>query len=184
MSKLRLSIATASILLVCAAGYCAAQVGATQAAGTEAGASAATGAADAATLDALLSTIRSNRKALVAVNLHLTDEEAAAFWPVYDRYAGEINAVGDRLASVITAYVRSFPDVSDDEAMQLLDDYLKAEADRVAVRRSYVGEFAKTVPGRKLARLYQIENKMDAVIRYDLAATIPVVDEKTGAPPK
>ena len=33
-------------------------------------------------------------------------------------------------------------------------------------------------PGRKLARLYQIENKMDAVIRYDLASTIPVIDEE------
>jgi len=33
-----------------------------------------------------------------------------------------------------------------------------------------------------VARFYQIENKMDAVLRYDLAATIPVVDEKRGAP--
>jgi hypothetical protein len=38
------------------------------------------------------------------------------------------------------------------------------------------------LPGRKVARFYQIENKMDAVIRYDLAATIPVIDEKGDAP--
>ena len=29
-----------------------------------------------------------------------------------------------------------------------------------------------------VARFYQIENKMDAVLRYELAAAIPVVDEK------
>ena len=29
----------------------------------------------------------------------------------------------------------------------------------------------------KVARFYQIENKIDAVVRYDLAATIPVVEE-------
>ena len=52
------------------------------------------------------------------------------------------------------------------------------------MRRAYVPEFAAILPGRKVARLYQIENKMDAVIRYDLAATIPVIEEQPGAPVK
>ncbi len=47
-----------------------------------------------------------------------------------------------------------------------------------------VDEFAKALPGRKVARFYQIENKMDAVIRYNLAATIPVVEEERGVPAK
>jgi hypothetical protein len=151
-----------------------------------AGAPAATesGAADTATLDALVSSIRSNRKALVAVNLGLTDVEAAAFWPAYDRYAGEIAAVGDRLTKIIGEYSAAFPDLSDDEAMKLIEDYLAVEADRVAVKRSYLAEFAKLLPGRKVARLYQIENKMDAVIRYDLAAAIPVVEGKSSPAPE
>ena len=33
------------------------------------------------------------------------------------------------------------------------------------------------------ARFYQVDNKMDAVIRYDLAAAIPVVEEESGALP-
>jgi len=37
------------------------------------------------------------------------------------------------------------------------------------------------VPGRKLVRFYQIENKMDAVLRYELAAEIPVVEEKASS---
>jgi hypothetical protein len=35
-----------------------------------------------------------------------------------------------------------------------------------------------------VARFYQIENKMDAILRYDLAATIPVIDEKHDSPAK
>jgi hypothetical protein len=65
-----------------------------------------------------------------------------------------------------------------------VDDYLTIEADRVRVKRAYVDEFAKALPGRKLARFYQIENRMDAVIRYDLAATIPLVEGESGAPAK
>ena len=52
----------------------------------------------------LLNAIRANRKALVAVNLKLTDDEAAKFWPVYDRYQKDLNAIGDRLLGVIQDY--------------------------------------------------------------------------------
>ena len=104
-------------------------------------------------------------------------DEAAKFWPVYDRYQKEINVVGDRLVGVIQDYSANFSNLSDDKATKLVDDYLTVEADRVKVKRAYVEEFGKALPGRKVARFYQIENKMDAVIRYDLAATIPVVEE-------
>jgi regulator of sigma D len=135
----------------------------------------------AASMDALVSAIRANRKALVAVNLELTDREAAGFWTVYDRYQQEINAIGDRLVDVIRDYSESFDTLTDDKAMKLIEAYLAVEVDRVAVRRNYLDAFSRTLPGRKLARLYQIENKMDAVLRYELAAAIPVVEEKSGA---
>ena len=62
-----------------------------------------------------------------------------------------------------------------EKAKSIADQYLTEEADRAKLRRTYLDEFAKALPGRKVARFYQIENKMDAVIRYDLAASIPVV---------
>jgi len=138
------------------------------------------GATPEANLPVLLDAIRANRKALVAVNLNLSPEEATRFWPVYDRYQQEMNAVGDRMAALVQDYIANYRDLSNDKALQLMTDYLAAEADRVKVRRSYIDEFAKVVPGRTVARFYQIENKMDAVIRYELASTIPVVDETSG----
>ncbi len=168
MSKLRLALAAVLALGLSAAALRAAEPPA--------------GAAEEASLDALRSAIQSNRKALVAANLGLTDGEAAGFWPVYDRYAKEIAALADRRVAVIQDYIASFHDLSDDKAMKLVSDYLAIEADRVAVKRAYVDQFAESLPGRKLARFYQIENKMDAVIRYDLAATIPVVEERAPNP--
>ncbi|HME72355.1 MAG TPA: hypothetical protein VKM54_21180 [Myxococcota bacterium] len=170
MSKIRLLLAAAVILGLSAAVLYAAQP--------------PTGQGAEANLDVLVDAIRSNRQALVAANLNLTDEEASKFWPIYERYQKEINAIGDRLIGVIQDYTTNFSDLSNDKAMKLVDDYLAVEADRVKVKRAYVDEFAKALPGRKVARFYQIENKMDAVIRYDLAATIPVVEEERGVPAK
>jgi hypothetical protein len=135
-------------------------------------------------LDILRDTIRANRKALIAVNLALTDEEAAKFWPLYERYQKEISVVGDRMTALVEDYITHFRDLSNEKAMQLAADYLAAEADRLQVRRAYLGEFGKILPGRTVARFYQIENKMDAVLRYDLAGTIPVVESASGAPRK
>lgn len=132
-------------------------------------------------LSVLLDAIRANRKAMVAINLQLTDDEAAKFWPVYDRYQKENNAVGDRLVALIADYTASFGNMSDDKAMKLVGEYLDIQADQVKVRQSYVDQFAKVLPGRKVARFYQIENKMDAVIRYNLASTIPVIEASDAA---
>jgi hypothetical protein len=145
-----------------------------------------TGAADAPQAEQaiLLDTIRANRKALVAVNLELSPEEAEKFWPLYDRYQNEISAIGNRVFAIVADYTESFRDLSNDKALQLMESYLAAEAERLQVRRAYLGEFSKVLPGRTVARFYQVENKMDAVLRYDLAATIPVVDEKRGTPAK
>lgn len=140
--------------------------------------------AERASVEALVNAIRANRKALVAANLRLTDDEAGKFWPVYDRYQAAIAKIGDRFVAVIEDYSASFPELSDEKATRLVNDYMDVEADRVAVRRSYVQEFLGALPGRKVARLYQIENKMDALIRYDLAATIPVVEQDAAAPAK
>lgn len=130
----------------------------------------------------LLETIRSNRKAMVAVNLALGPEEAARFWPLYERYQGELDAIGDRVARILEDYIASFRDLSDEKALQLMEAYLAAETERVKVRSAYLPEFAKVLAGRTAVRFYQIENKMDAVLRYDLAATIPVVEEGSEAP--
>jgi hypothetical protein len=40
-----------------------------------------------------------------------------------------------------------------------------------------VKQFAKVLPGTKVARFYQIENKLDAVVRYEMAGQIPLVKQ-------
>jgi hypothetical protein len=140
------------------------------------------GEAAKADLEILRDTIRANKKALVAANLTLSDQEAAGFWPLYDKYHAELNAVQDRGVKVIADYTAGFATLTDDQAMKLGEEWLSAEEDRVKVRRTYLPQFAKVLPGRKVVRFYQIENKMDAVLRYDLAATIPVVEEAAAKP--
>ena len=135
------------------------------------------GEAEEASLEILRETLRSNKKALVDVNLALSDEEARSFWPVYERYQQDLGAVQERLLRVIEDYRTNFGSMTDEKARKLVDDYLAAERDRVEVRSAFLEPISKALPGRKVMRFYQIENKIDAVLRYELAATIPVIEQ-------
>jgi hypothetical protein len=129
----------------------------------------------AADLQVLLNTVRANRRALVSVNLNLSATEATQFWPLYEQYHGEINAIGDRVLALVEEYAANYRTLSDEKAMHLMTAYLAAEAERVKVRQVWLPKFAAIIPGRTVARFYQIENKIDAVVRFELAASIPVV---------
>ena len=45
--------------------------------------------------------LKADRQAVVAANLPLTEGEARAFWPVYKDYRGEIEKIGQRVASLM-----------------------------------------------------------------------------------
>ena len=57
----------------------------------------------------------------------------------------------------------------------MLDEAFRIDEGRVKVRRSWYDRMAKAIPPRQLARFYQIENKLDSVVRADIAKQIPLV---------
>ena len=52
---------------------------------------------------------------------------------------------------------------------------LEAEAEETRARKSCFERVAKVLPGRKAARYFQIETKMAALARFDVAVTLPLV---------
>ena len=127
-------------------------------------------------LEAARTQIQADRKAIVARLMNMTEQESAAFWPVYNQYREDIRKVDDKLVSVAESYFSQADSLTDKQAQGMLSDWMKLRADKLAVRKSYVKKFSKAIPTVKLVRFYQIENKMDAVIEYEMAASIPLVE--------
>ncbi len=123
--------------------------------------------------------LRADKKALVASNLQLTDAEAKAFWPIYDKYQKDLLTEHNKLYQVIEEYALAYDKnkLDDAKALDLIHRYFSAEEARTKVRSSYVKQFSKVIPGTKVARFYQIENKLDAVVRYEMAGAIPLVKQ-------
>jgi len=118
--------------------------------------------------------IQLRRQALVTAAMDLGAKEAEAFWPLYREYRMEMLKVNDRFVTLLTSYLESYDSLTDQQANKLLDDYVGIEKARTGVKSKYLSRFRKVLPGRKVARFFQIDNKLDAVINADLAASIPL----------
>jgi len=129
------------------------------------------------------SVMQTERRTIVAQGLGLTVDEEKAFWPVYDRYIAEMKAASDLRVKVITDYAASYDSLSDDTARQLLENYLKYQSNILDIRKSYVRKFRKALPEIKLARFYQIENKIDSITNFVLAREIPLVPTAPSSEP-
>jgi opacity protein-like surface antigen len=121
--------------------------------------------------------IRAEKKVLVAENMGLTETEAAAFWPVYEEYQTEMKVIGDRMVKLIENYGTTHKVMTDDTAGKLLKEMLAIQADRVKLQEKYLPKFQKVLPMTKVARYYQIENKVRAVVEYDIASQIPLAEK-------
>jgi len=135
-------------------------------------------AQSASDMQILAQKIKADKKHVVAANMQLTEEEAKGFWPVYDAYQKDLAGINKRLAGVIKNYadVYNKGTVTDEAAKKLMNNYLAVEDSELKLRRSYVPRLEKVVPGVKVARYLQIENKIRSIIRYELAAQIPLVE--------
>jgi hypothetical protein len=131
-----------------------------------------------ANMDILRQKIKADKKLVVAHNLALTDAEGAAFWPVYDAYQKELQQVNQRIGAVVLAYANAYNKgpVTNDVAKKLLDDALAVDDAEAKLKASYAPKILATLPATKAARYIQIENKIRAAIRYELAEGIPLVE--------
>lgn len=127
-------------------------------------------------IEAARKQMATERRLVIVGELVLTSEESKAFWPVYNEYRQDMHTIGDEQVRLITDFAANYRDMSDALAERLLKDYLDIESRKLKVRTSYVRRFKKALPTIKVAKLYQVENKLDAVLDFQLASQIPMIE--------
>jgi hypothetical protein len=120
--------------------------------------------------------LKADKKLLVAANMDLTESEAKAFWPLYEEYQKELHTINDRIAMTIVAYAKEYnaKTLSDARATELLNQSVAIEESETKLKRSFMPKLAKVLPGRKVARYMQLENKVRALVKYEIAGEVPL----------
>jgi len=129
-------------------------------------------------MEILSQKIKADKKLVVATNLKLTDAEGAKFWPVYEAYQKELQTLNTRLAAGIKAYADAYNKgpITDEMSTKLLNEALAIDDAEAKMKSGLAPKVMAVLPPTKGVRYLQIENKIRAVIRYEMAAGIPLVE--------
>lgn len=121
--------------------------------------------------------IKADKKLVVATNMELTESEAKAFWPIYDAYQKDLQKINRRIVSLLDSYAADAraKTLTDDKAKKLIDEALAIEQAETNLKSTYAPKLEKVLPIKKVARYLQIENKIRALVKYDLAQGVPLV---------
>ena len=119
--------------------------------------------------------VDSQKRVIVAGSLPLSDEEADAFWPLFDEFQKELKRIDRRSDRLISEYSAEYATLAGARARGMIDEALSIEEDRVRLKRRWLKRMEPVLPPRMLARYFQLENKFQAVVAADLARQIPLV---------
>jgi len=119
--------------------------------------------------------IQTQKKLYIEKLMELTPQEKQAFWPLYDEYQSGLSKIRGELIALTTNFIQTQGFLSDAEAIALLNQKLRIDADELKFKQSYVAKFMQVLPGRKVARLYQAENRFDTAAIFELYRNIPMV---------
>ena len=120
-------------------------------------------------------TIKAKKRIYIEEVMALTPQEKEKFWPLYDEFESGLSKLKAERIELAANFIRNHEHLSDAEAMDMLKQKLKLDSDELNFKKSYVNRFLQVVPGRKVVRFYQAENKFDTAATSELYGNIPLI---------
>ncbi len=115
-----------------------------------------------------------DRQTIIQGNMNFTTGESDLFWPAWKEYRAAMLANGDRMVALIKEFATNYEAMSDIKADELMTDYFSIRMQNLVIKQEFARKLSILLPARKVMRITQIENKLDAAIQMQLAAEIPL----------
>jgi len=119
--------------------------------------------------------IQADKKGIVERGMNLTPAEGKKFWPLYETFQRELAVPQREYTRAVIDYVAAENSMTDANAKRLAEQVLAASIAEARLHEKHFKKVLGVLPAKKAARYMQIENKIQAVLRYDAARTIPLV---------
>ena len=119
--------------------------------------------------------LKTEKKAIVADNMELTDDESTAFWPLYNEYNEKKYVLNTKVYDLILKYADEYETLTNDQAVELWKENMKLKSELAKLEGIYFKKFQKILSGTKTVKYFQIESKIEALINLELAEQIPLV---------
>lgn len=128
-------------------------------------------------LDIIRAVFSKEKKMLVQEYMNLQDDQANAFWPVYDQYETKRKELATERFKIISDYAKNYEQLTDEQADNLAKRSLNNEQSFIGLQKSFIKKFSKAVGAKNAAKFLQLENYLHVVIRKEIMEDIPYIGE-------
>ena len=120
------------------------------------------------------------KKTIVDAYMQLSPTEAKAFWPVYDQFEAERQALGRARVAILEEYAKNIGNLANDKATELMKKAIENEAGYPKLFSKYLPKFAKATTGLQAAKYLQLEFYLTSVIKSKMQEEVPLIGELDG----
>ena len=118
---------------------------------------------------------RAERKAIVAQNMSLTEDQAAVFWPIYEAHRERVGVQIDRTTSIIGQHAAEWQNLPEDEADLIAQQLLETELSLAELRRQLKDELSAVLSAKITLRYLQVDARLDTLLRAQVSSMVPLV---------
>ena len=120
--------------------------------------------------------LHTEKKAVVAEAMMLSDTESAPFWELYNEYNAELYKVHTKRVNIIKDFASNYESMNDEKADALWTNSMAYQGELLKLNKTYYKKFKKIMPAGRAALYLQVENKIDMLINANLELEIPLFE--------
>ena len=122
--------------------------------------------------------LEAKKKVQISKSLELTSEQSNQFWDIYADYERELGQSTKDSFNLIRKFSNGYENgtITEQGASNMLAEFFRIEARRLQTKQSYLSRYKEILPTKKVLRFYQIDNKIDSLIRCDIARKLPLIE--------
>ena len=93
--------------------------------------------------------IKSLKIAYITEHIDLSPKEAQSFWPIYNEYEENREALRKRARTQVRSKIKNAAELTEKESIAILDRYINIEAEEEALDKAFLKKISKVISSKK-----------------------------------
>ena len=119
--------------------------------------------------------LQAKRADVMAKGMTLSADQAAKFWPLYEQFQKEQDAIVNGQITATQAYAEHFATLTDADALAYINALLDRDVKMHDLRVKWLAKFQTVVPAKAAARAMRIDRRLSQVAQVKVSSQIPLI---------
>ncbi len=131
-------------------------------------------------IEILKSEVKTDKKAIITETMQFTEQQSAAFWPIYTEFEYELEKLSNKRIANIKDFAANYDSLTNEKADELIKASFSFLDDRLDLNQKYYKKFAEVLTPIVAAKYMQLENQIQLILDLSIAENLPFAKTSDG----